>query len=145
MSDNGHGPSGFERSDAHAGATLRAGGYILAAMFVVAALLVPAYWFLVRRETKAQPRPATVIKETPVPGAFPRLVTNEPASLAVFRAQEDVILEGYAWVEKDRGIARMPISEAMRIVGARGALPAFPSPAPSPAASGVVSTPGGTR
>jgi hypothetical protein len=34
-------------------------------------------------------------------------------------------------VEKDKGIARMPIDEAMRIVAERG-LPSFPAPAASP-------------
>ena len=60
--------------------------------------------------------------------------TSEPAALAEFRAQEDASSTSYGWVEKDRGIARMPIDEAMRIVAERGrcrrSRPAAPAPAP---------------
>ncbi len=86
-----------------------------------------------------------MIATTPSPATFPKLVTNEPSALAEFRAKEDAILNGYGWVEKDRGIARMPIAEALRIVGERGALPAFPAPRPSPAPAAAGSTPGGAR
>jgi hypothetical protein len=129
---------GYETSDARAGATIRAGLYILAVMFAVAAALVPLYRWLARSETAEQPQAATLLHEKPEPGTFPRLVANEPQTLAEVRGQEDVVLNGYAWVEKDRGIARMPIAEAIRIVGERGKLPVFPAPSPSgraPAAS----------
>ena len=51
--------------------------------------------------------------------------------LAELRAQEDALLTSYGWVEKDKGIARMPIGEAMKIVAERG-LPTFPAPEPAP-------------
>jgi hypothetical protein len=136
---------GYERLDAHAGSTLRAGLYLLGAMFLVAAVVIPLYWLLARREAREQSRPATVIQASPSPPVLPRLVTNEPLALAELRAKEDAILDGYAWVEKDRGIARLPIAEAMRIVGERRALPVFPPPLPSPAPPAGASTPGGTR
>ena len=132
--DHEHG--GYEKTDAHAGATYRAGFYILGAMFLVAALLVPMYRFLVRTEMEQQPEAATVIQATPVPSPFPKLVISEPRALAELRAQEDQVLNGYAWVEKDRGIARMPVAEAIRLVGERGALPVFPS-SPPPRAAGT--------
>lgn len=122
--------AGYERTDAHAGATYRAGFYILGTMFLVAALLVPAYRLLVGREKAAQEAPAYVVKDaTKAPeAAYPRLVASEPAVLAAYREQERELLTSYGWVEKDRGIARMPIDDAVRIVGERGALPAFPAP-----------------
>jgi hypothetical protein len=135
---------GYEARDAHAGSTLRAGLLLLVAMFLVAAIVIPLYRLLARQEAREQPRPASMIPATPAPAAGPLLVTDEPSALAAFRAKEDAILDGYAWVEKDQGIARMPIAEAMRIVGARRALPEFPAPAPSPAAPGVAA-PGGAR
>ena len=67
--------------------------------------------------------------------AFPKLVASEPAVLAEFRAQEESFLRSYGWVEKDKGLARMPIDVAMKIVAERG-LPKFPSPEPSPAPAG---------
>ncbi len=126
---------GYETLDAHAGATFRAGLYILGVMFVVAAVVVPLYRLYARREAASQGRPASVIQVQPSPETptFPKLVTSEPLVLAEFRSQEDALLTSYGWVEKDRGIARMPIAEAMRLVGERGQLPAFPAPPPSTA------------
>lgn len=127
-----HASKGYETLDAQAGATYRAGFYILGAMFVTAALVVPMYWLLARRETAAQQRPASVVQQdaAAAQASFPRLVVSEPAVLAEYLANEDELLNGWGWVEKDRGIARMPVAEALRIVGERGALPAFPAPAP---------------
>jgi hypothetical protein len=128
----GHETGGYEKADAKAGATLRAGLAILGVMFLTALVLVPMYRALARREAANQPPPAEVVRtqiSEPAP-TFPRLLTSEPATLAEFRAHEDALLSGYAWVEKDRGIVRIPIAEAMRIVAERG-LPAFPAPAPA--------------
>jgi hypothetical protein len=128
---------GYEKTDAHAGATYRAGFYILGVMFLTALVLVPMYRFLGRREKAEQAPAATVLKADPnaAPSAFPKLVTSEPAVLAEFRAQENAFLTSYGWVEKDKGIARMPIDEAMKIVAKRG-LPKFPAPETSPAPAG---------
>jgi hypothetical protein len=139
-----HAQKGYETLDAQAGATYRAGAYILGTMVVVALVLVPMYWFLARREAQSQPQAATVLTEQPkaAPTAFPKLVTSEPQVLAEFRRQEDELLDSYGWVEKDRGIARMPIADAVRIVGERGALPAFPgSTSPLGTAPGAASRP----
>jgi hypothetical protein len=126
MGGERHGKGGFERTDAAAGATFRAGLYILATMVLTALLLVPMYRLLAKVETARQPPPPEVVKtemSEPV-RSFPALLTAEPRALAEFRAQEDALLSTYAWVEKDEGVVRIPIDEAMRIVGERG-LPSF--------------------
>jgi hypothetical protein len=125
---------GYEKTDAKAGPTYRAGLYILGTMFLTALVVVPMYRFLGRREAAEQKPAASVLKpDAAAPAAaFPKLVISEPAVLAEFRAQEDAFLTSYGWVEKDRGIARMPIEAAMKIVAERG-LPEFPPPSPVPA------------
>jgi len=132
-----HGHGSYEKTDAHAGDTYRAGLYILGVMFLTALVLVPMYRLLGRSEARAQKPGASVLK--PDAGAtapaFPRLVASEPAVLAEFRAHEESFLTSYGWVEKDKGIARMPIDAAMQIVAERG-LPAFPGPEPTPAPEG---------
>jgi hypothetical protein len=136
MSQQDHrGQGGYEKTDAHAGATVRAGLTILGVMFLTALVLVPMYRFLGRREKAEQKPAATVLKPDAAAPAFPRLVVSEPAVLAEFRAQEDAFLAGWGWVEKDKGIARMPIEEAMKIVAERG-LPTFPAPGPATAPAG---------
>jgi len=131
------GPDGYEKTDAHAGDTYRAGLYILGTMVLTALVVVPMYRFLARKEARQQAPAATALKADPnaAPVAFPRLVTAEPAVLAEFRAQEDAFLASYGWVEKDKGIARLPIDVAMKIVAERG-VPRFPPPAPSPTPAG---------
>jgi hypothetical protein len=125
-------PAGYEATDAAVGPTLRAGVLLLGAMFLVSVIVVPLYWLYARQETEAQHRAANVLKESPPPGVFPRLVEDEPRALAEFRANEDLLLGSYGWVDRDRGIARMPIDEALRLVGERGALPGFAAAASSP-------------
>ncbi len=143
-----HAQRGYEVLDAQAGATVRAGLYILGAMFVAALIAVPVFWFLAHQETRSQPPVRTVVHrqtaaDTPAAG-FPRLVSSEPAVLADVRRHEDELLNGYAWVEKDRGIARMPVSEAMSIVGRRGTLPTFKAAPPAPGGTAAAS-PGGAQ
>lgn len=137
-----HSPGpGHETRDVQAGPTFRAGLYILGAMFLTAVVVVPLFRLLKRDETAAQAPAATALKVDPgllaAPG--PRLLTAEPKTLAAFRSQEQEILTTYAWVEKDKGIVRIPVDEALRIVAEHG-LPTFPAPAATPAP-----TPGGKK
>jgi hypothetical protein len=125
----------YEKTDALFGPTFRAGLYILGVMFLTAAIVVPLYRFFLRGEEASQRPAATVLRDgakAPEPPG-PRLVVSEPLALAEFRAQEDALLTSYGWVEKDRGIARIPIDEAMRIVAERG-MPVFPAAEAPPAA-----------
>jgi hypothetical protein len=124
----------YEKSDALFGPTLRAGLYILGVMVLTAAVVVPFYRLLVREQTASQRPTATELKDEArsqePPG--PRLVVSEPKALADFRSRENALLSSYAWVEKDRGIVRIPVDEAMRVVAERG-LPVFPAPPASKA------------
>ena len=53
----------------------------------------------------------------------PRFQENPQQELQELRAKQKALLEGYGWVNKEAGIARIPIEDAMRIVVERG-LPA---------------------
>ena len=53
----------------------------------------------------------------------PRLQTNPREDLRALRAREDEVLNNYAWVDKNAGVVRVPIEEAMKITLKRG-LPA---------------------
>jgi hypothetical protein len=54
------------------------------------------------------------------PSDAPRLQIDPAADLAAYRAAEERQLTGYGWVDKQRGIVRLPIGEAMRDVAAAG-------------------------
>jgi hypothetical protein len=118
----------YEKEDINEPSTFWFGAVILIVMVVVALLTKPLYDLLAERETVAQPAAAYVAESDPdalePPG--PRLQVNPETDLATFRAQEEGTLTTYAWVDKEHGIVRIPVQEAMRIVAERG-LPAFPA------------------
>ncbi|MGH8220400.1 MAG: hypothetical protein ACREUT_17835 [Steroidobacteraceae bacterium] len=62
----------------------------------------------------------------------PRLQTDPAADLATYLAKQRKLLDTYGWVDREHGIARIPIEEAMRRLAQQG-IPEFPKP-PAPAA-----------
>ena len=67
----------------------------------------------------AQPPPSALPRRHPEPPP-PRLQSAPAADLAVYRAREQAILESYAWVDRDAGIARIPIARAIELLAERG-------------------------
>lgn len=61
----------------------------------------------------------------------PRLQTNPRQDLADLRTREDEILHGYSWIDRNAGVVRIPIDDAIRLTLERG-VPARPAPAPQP-------------
>jgi hypothetical protein len=51
----------------------------------------------------------------------PRLQTHPLRDMAALRAEEDLLLDGYAWVDRRAGIVRIPIERAMALLAARAA------------------------
>jgi hypothetical protein len=46
----------------------------------------------------------------------PRLQPSPPRELEEMRAAEDLVLKGYAWVNPDQGVVRIPIERAMELL-----------------------------
>jgi len=67
------------------------------------------------------------------------LQTAPTDELRAHRAQEEALLTGYGWVDRDNAIARIPIERAMELVARRGlpdyrsAVPDLPAGAPADA------------
>lgn len=59
----------------------------------------------------------------------PRLQIYPAADLARFRADEENKLNTYYWIDKQKGIVHIPISQAMKEVAQKG-IPGFPKAAP---------------
>lgn len=55
----------------------------------------------------------------------PRLQVDPAADLKKFRAAEEKKLDGYYWIDKQKGIVHIPISRAMRELAQKG-IPGFP-------------------
>jgi hypothetical protein len=59
----------------------------------------------------------------------PRLQTDPKQEMLDLRAAEDVILNGYSWVDRNNNIVRIPVADAMKLTLQRG-LPARQAGAP---------------
>jgi hypothetical protein len=99
-----------ERSDVSlslAGALLGGFAAVLMLSFVAIALIYPS----ARHGPSDAPRLVT---------AKPRLEIDPATDLAAFRAQQQGELGGYGWIDRARGVVRIPIDRAMQDVAAAG-------------------------
>lgn len=75
----------------------------------------------------------------PLPRQFgpPALQSDTAGDLRDFMARQRAALEGFAWVDRERGRVRIPVERAMAILAARGQAgwdPLQPAPQPAKAA-----------
>src|SRR5262245_32546753 len=93
------------------------------ALLVTALVIHVGVWFLfdafAEREAAGAPRAPLAVGQTRLPPQ-PRLQVTPREDLREFRAGEDVRLNGYQWVNKEAGIVRIPIAEAIRLTLERG-------------------------
>ena len=50
----------------------------------------------------------------------PRLESDPAGDLRAFQAKQQAELQGYAWVDQQRGLVRVPIERAMQLIAGRG-------------------------
>lgn len=102
-------------------------GLGLALVVVVFAALM--WWLLVTLRGAARaadpPPPALPEARVVVEPPEPRLQSSPEQDMRRMRAEEEMLLGGWAWVDEGAGIARVPIERAMEIVAERG----LPEPA----------------
>ena len=116
---DGHSEVDFERSDADPRLLSAIAAGIL--VFVIAVpLLIPVIYpqTLVRRTAEAPH----------ISHSAPRLAVHPLADLARFKRAEDIEVESYGWIDRDRSLVRIPVAQAMDILARRG--PQWPSPEP---------------
>jgi hypothetical protein len=110
-----------EESDVNVGAILRYGIGLAAVALVVHVFL----WWLLgvyerqRNGPHTQAFPMAAGQQDRLPPS-PRFQENPQQELRELNAKQRGVLEGYSWVNKEAGIARIPIEEAMKIVVERG-------------------------
>jgi hypothetical protein len=113
-----------EESDVNINAILAFAAGLVAVAIVVHLLIWVLFRFFDARESRAATveYPLAVQQEQRLPPE-PRLQTNPRQDLQDLRAGENDVLTRYGWIDKNGGVVRIPIDEAMRIVVERG-LPA---------------------
>src|SRR5262249_11173196 len=94
-------------------------------LIVVAIIVDLLVWVLFRyldaregRQTAVESPPAAQQPQRLPPE--PRLQTNPREDLRELRAGEDETLTTYGWVDRNNGVVRIPIDEAMKLVVQRG-------------------------
>lgn len=100
-----------------------AGGLLVSAIVIHLAVWVLFRYFDAREGRQAAPAfPLAATQGSRVPPE-PRLQTNPRQDLSDLRAREDQVLTSYGWVDKNTGVVRIPIDQAMKLTLERG-LPA---------------------
>ncbi len=102
---------------------------VFAVGLIVAAVIIHALiWLMFRAldasaSRKVTPQyPLAITQENRLPPE-PRLQTNPRQDLNDLRTAEEQVLESYGWVDKNKGVVRIPIDEAIKLTIQRG-LPA---------------------
>jgi len=108
-------------------------GLWLAAGLVAVTLAMLGLFRLLARQDRAADKPlspivAANLARTP---PEPRLEPDPLAPGLRLRAEEEAALTSYAWVDRQAGVARIPIDRAMEILVERGLPPSKPMPPPA--------------
>jgi hypothetical protein len=109
-------------------------------LFVVGAIIHVAVFLLFSYFSRGQ-EAANSVRQYPLAAGQenrlppePRLQVNPRQDLQDLRAQEDQLLSGYSWVDRNAGVVRIPIAEAMKLTIERGLPSRGPQPPGQPAA-----------
>jgi hypothetical protein len=122
---DGHGDGmprvAHEMSDVSAGGIFIFALGLMVTILVVHLLLWMMFAFLAREESGRTIRqyPLAATQQNRLPPS-PRLQVNPREELRGLRSQEDAVLSSYGWVDRESGVARIPIDEAMRLTVQRG-------------------------
>jgi hypothetical protein len=100
----------YERSDWPLGTI----GLVLLGIFMI--LVISPFVLIAAFPTT----PADVNRALTAEPSPPRLQTNPSEDLAKFRAEEEKRLNGYYWVDKEKGIVHIPIEQAMEELAEEG-------------------------
>jgi hypothetical protein len=138
MANHLHAPEAVEQTVAHeeSDVNIRAifgfGIGLLAVAVVIHVAVYVLFVFLTNEQASAnrtREYPLAAGQENRLPPE-PRLQTNPRQDLQDLRAQEDQLLTNYGWVDRNAGVVRIPIDEAMKLTVQRG-LPSRPAGVPA--------------
>ncbi len=111
-----------EKSDVDLRRITYFGASLALSVLVILGLLAGLFVYFSGRELRHGRAPQGIPKSAPETAA-PRLQISPSTEMAQMRAAEEKVLTGYAWVDKDKGIVRIPIARAMEIFAQRQTAP----------------------
>lgn len=119
MKETKHNGPSYEVRDARFRPLLYTGIGLLGLMALNLALSWGAYSFFGTVSANPGTMPETFTRPSTLPPG-PLLQPNPGADMRAFRATEDSLLSGYAWVSKESGTVRVPVSRAMELLLKKG-------------------------
>jgi hypothetical protein len=117
-----HDDVAHEGSDVNLRGILLTAAGLLALGAVVYFVVYLLFWGLTRRADVASGQlefPLAAGQENRLPPE-PRLQTNPRQDMKDLREEEDARLKSYGWVDRNAGVVRIPIDEAMKLTLQRG-------------------------
>lgn len=110
--------AGHERSDADIGPLLWAGATLVGVAVVVHVVLIGVMWIFERDERRTDPSvsPVAAVQVPTAPMLQPTIEfhpTLPAQDMKALRARNAELLASYDWVDREKGIVRIPINAAM--------------------------------
>jgi cysteine synthase len=116
MDENNHSKAGHETTDVNVWAIGKfAIGLVIVCAVSVGLLFGLFKYFQSREETSL----AVTVDPTRI-FPQPQLQKTPISDLKAVRAEEDKMLNGYAWVDQSKGIVRIPVDRAIEVLAQRG-------------------------
>jgi hypothetical protein len=116
-----HGAIHHEESDANFAGIIGFGAGLVAVCAVVAVVVYGVFRYLEKQNARQGPveYPLAITEGNRQPPE-PRLQTNPREDLHDMRVKEDEVLHSYGWVDRNGGIVRIPIDDAITLTLERG-------------------------
>ncbi len=105
---------------------ITAAGLFLSCL-LIALVVALLFNFFERTRPEVEASPLAPARDIP---PNPKLQVNPRMELQDVRAHENLLLHQYAWIDKDKGIVRIPIERAIDLIAQRGFPPIKPEAAP---------------
>ena len=116
MDENKHPHIGHETTDVNVWAVGKfAIGLVVVCVVSIALLFGLLKFFQSREETSV----ANTVEPTKM-FPQPQLQKTPIPDLKAIRAEEDKLLNGYAWVDQPKGVVRIPVDRAIEVLAQRG-------------------------
>jgi hypothetical protein len=110
---------GYEQRDVNARAIL----WLFAGVAAAVLIAVVGLWFgwqWLEREARRLDPIVSPLATSPVEPPAPRLQAMPLADYQAFRAREEQHLASYGWIDRERGMAHIPIDRAITLLVERG-------------------------
>ncbi len=109
----------YEESDAQFRGIFWSGVGLFAVIGFSFLLIIGLFNFLESWHGKSS-KPISPLAELQQPPSGPRLQVDPELDLEQFKVIEDSLVNSYGWVQKEAGVVRIPLDEAMKLMLQRG-------------------------